>query len=445
MYRRDSILSEIRESVAILTERVIAGFPQRENRRLSPSPAPKRIPARKDSDQDRTPQVRKRNTAAPYLRTPKHSPERGPNQHGATVSRARGHSPATNNGEGLHQPLSPQQQIAAPSFQQHTPQRRHSPPARGSHGSPQLALAPDRSAQQRHLGSAGGGGCGDEVEEVRPPDKRSPSPPSPPSRSQPLRALVDCGGCSINQDDRDNDHDDDGGSAHGFRTPERGRRHRGKLGDPRGSRRGGQRGEGGGKESSGQAANDAVSPSPSPLPRANDLKSVRRAALEKQKPKAAKTTALVKSGDTDDSRGTLGVQHRGRHGRRTLHHPSWYDPTSANKSVPESALALEYVFGYAGETPEVLVCSGGGSKSGAGGGGGYYGRPGGRSGGDFVPGGGVGGGMNSATRSTNVVWLRSGEVVFPASAVVVIHDFETNRQRFFTGHDEASVLRGGLG
>ena len=53
-------------------------------------------------------------------------------------------------------------------------------------------------------------------------------------------------------------------------------------------------------------------------------------------------------------------------------------------------------------------------------------------------GGRVGGARNSATRSTNVLWLRTGEVVFPASAVVVIHDFETNRQRFFTGHDEVS-------
>lgn len=35
------------------------------------------------------------------------------------------------------------------------------------------------------------------------------------------------------------------------------------------------------------------------------------------------------------------------------------------------------------------------------------------------------------------MWLRSGEIVFPAAAVVVIHDFEVNRQRFFTGHDEA--------
>ncbi|CAN0012838.1 unnamed protein product, partial [Ectocarpus sp. 12 AP-2014] len=72
----------------------------------------------------------------------------------------------------------------------------------------------------------------------------------------------------------------------------------------------------------------------------------------------------------------------------------------------------------AGETPDVLS-SGVGAKFGGG-----------------VGGGSVGGGRNSATRSTNVLWLRSGEIVYPAAGVVVIHDFETNRQRFFTGHDE---------
>ncbi|CAN0531137.1 unnamed protein product, partial [Ectocarpus sp. 8 AP-2014] len=77
-----------------------------------------------------------------------------------------------------------------------------------------------------------------------------------------------------------------------------------------------------------------------------------------------------------------------------LYPPSWYDPKQADTSRPDSGLVLEYVHG-------------------------------------------VGGRRNSATRSTNVVWLRSGEIVYPAAGVVVIHDFETNRQRFFTGHDEA--------
>ncbi|CAM9881664.1 unnamed protein product, partial [Ectocarpus fasciculatus] len=84
-----------------------------------------------------------------------------------------------------------------------------------------------------------------------------------------------------------------------------------------------------------------------------------------------------------------------------LYPPSWYDPKHADTSRPDSGLVLEYVHGYAGETPDVLAGGTGGAKS------------------------------------TNVVWLRSGEIVYPAAGVVVIHDFETNRQRFFTGHDEA--------
>ncbi|CAM9945961.1 unnamed protein product, partial [Ectocarpus sp. 13 AM-2016] len=81
-----------------------------------------------------------------------------------------------------------------------------------------------------------------------------------------------------------------------------------------------------------------------------------------------------------------------------LYPPSWYDPKQADRSHPDSSLVLEYVHGYAGETPDVLSS-------------------------------GVGG-------NTNVLWLRSGEIVYPAAGVVVIHDFETNRQRFFAGHDE---------
>ncbi|CAM9240833.1 unnamed protein product [Scytosiphon promiscuus] len=209
MHRRDSILSEIRESVAILTDRVVAGFPQKGNRRLSPSPSPKRAAREDNSQEDRRPQERKRNTAAPSLRTPNRSPERRSNYHGATASRARGHSPATNNGKGLNQPLSQQQhqRFEAP-HQQHTPQRRHSPPAPVDHGSQHPAVPRDSPFRQRHFhrveggtGGAGGGG-GDGVQEVLPPDRRSPSPPSPPSRSQPLRALVDCGGSPTAHQDR---------------------------------------------------------------------------------------------------------------------------------------------------------------------------------------------------------------------------------------------------
>lgn len=37
---------------------------------------------------------------------------------------------------------------------------------------------------------------------------------------------------------------------------------------------------------------------------------------------------------------------------------------------------------------------------------------------------------------TNVLWLRSGEIIFPSScAVVILKDFEVSEQRFFIGHD----------
>lgn len=104
-------------------------------------------------------------------------------------------------------------------------------------------------------------------------------------------------------------------------------------------------------------------------------------------------------------------------GRTALNYPSWYDPQRADTSAPDSELQLEYVHGYAGETP-----------TGAGGVVGASGRQAGR--GEGAP--------QAATRSTNVLWLRTGEVVFPASAAVVLHNFETNRQRFFTEHDEVS-------
>lgn len=142
-----------------------------------------------------------------------------------------------------------------------------------------------------------------------------------------------------------------------------------------------------------------------PLPRVADIEGVHRAALARQKAKAAEAAALVKPC---------------ARGRKALYYPSWYDPAKADSTAPDSALELEYVHGYTGETP-----ARGAGVAGAGG-------------------GRVGGARQAATRSTNVVWLRTGEIVFPASAVVVLHDFEANRQRFFTGHDEASVHTNGF-
>ncbi|CAM9247189.1 unnamed protein product, partial [Choristocarpus tenellus] len=80
-----------------------------------------------------------------------------------------------------------------------------------------------------------------------------------------------------------------------------------------------------------------------------------------------------------------------------VYNPSWFVPNkSPDVSPPDSELMLEYIHGYSGET-------------------GRQDRP---------------------SWSTNVMWLRTGELVFPASAVVILHDFERNRQRFFMGHDE---------
>ena len=166
------------------------------------------------------------------------------------------------------------------------------------------------------------------------------------------------------------------------------------------------------------AAAAAAPPSILPLPRVADLDSVRRAAQEKQRVKEAEAHALVKN-DNGTGGAPQATTNNGP-GRTALYHPSWYETSVAppDTSAPDSELALEYVHGYAGGTP------GGGAR--------YHG--GGNRGSDRSGGGGGG------TRSTNVVWLRSGEIVFPAAAVVVIHDFEVNRQRFFTGHDEASGL-----
>lgn len=294
-------------------------------------------------------------------------------------------------------------------------------------------------------------------------DDRSPSPPS---RSQPLRALVTCGGYFIDKadaplhQDRDScEHHDvsfyaaaqDGDQqyrAEGFHTPRR----EGSLGEEK-------RTEGRDKEGGGGGAIPTAA-SPSSLPRVADLEGVHRRALEKKKARAAEAAALVRchhrSGCNGDGSGDGASSTREPHGRHrgtATYYPSWYDPNHADSSAPDSGLALEYVHGYAGETPDVLGNGVGGGGGGGEAGGGHRcgksedsgcggGTFGGGAGPTVVP-GRVGGARRSATRSTNVMWLRSGEIVFPAAAVVVIHDFETNRQRFFTGHDEASFIFSG--
>lgn len=137
-------------------------------------------------------------------------------------------------------------------------------------------------------------------------------------------------------------------------------------------------------------------------PRVADVEGNNRKRVAIQEAKAAEAAALVK---------------RSPRGRTALYNPSWHNPEKVDTSAPESELQLEYVHGYAGEMP-----TGGGGIMGPGRG----------------QAGKIGGARQAATRSTNVLWLRTGEVVFPASAVVVLHNFETNRQRFFKGHDEVS-------
>lgn len=238
--------------------------------------------------------------------------------------------------------------------------------------------------------------------------------PSPPSRSQPLRALARGDvNSSVSPADSAPADDDYNASRLGAEedgtTPER---HRGAKG---------------GRVGAGADAAGVPPQTIPPLPRVADLEGTHRLALAKQRAKVAEAAALVKP---------AAARHRGgRTAGTALYHPSWYDPARADTSLPESELALEYVHGYAGETPG--SAGPGGGVAGGGGFGGFGG------GGEQVK-GRVGGARQAATRSTNIMWLRTGEVVFPASAVVVIHDFETNRQRFFTGHDEVRWSRWGF-
>lgn len=432
-YRSDAILSEIRATLTVITDRLVTESPLAKRKGV------------KDEDELRSPpRLRRDETEAPPLpRTPNQRPTR------TTTTTSGDLSPVVNDNNDLGPLLSPQNKKT---------KKRVSP--RSSTGSSQQRVAaPCRSLQRPPFyigggrGGGGGGGRGGGVGVgrgiVSPMEERSPSPPS---RSQPLRALVNCEGYYTHREDsplhRDHNSNEDDVSLHLageddqqyqakiFRTPKR----EGRRGE-----------EDRTEERKGRGGRGAIPTSPSPVPRVADLERVRRLALEKKEAKAAEAAALVRrhhhSGSTGNGhvygKGTSSTRGaQGHHGGTALYHPSWYDPKSADTSVPDSGLALEYVHGYAGETPDVLGSGGSGGHhccgkgDDLGGGGGTFGVG---SGSSSVP-GRVGGARRSATRSTNIVWLRSGEIVFPAAAVVVIHDFETNRQRFFTGHDEARLL-----
>lgn len=413
MYRRDAVLSDVRETLMVLTNRLIAKSAKRKSKR---PPQPPEITVGGSEHELSPPPTLRRETTALEVEprrlksTPAMRPDLVPGTRVPSPPKSR---PATTK-NAVGQSLSQQEQQRQTTPQQLNDRTQlRASAGRGKAAIPRPSAADGRSMGQPPFrtggrishgpshgvdggdcgggGGAGGGGVG----------KRSPPPPS---RSQPLRALVDC---EERIPYREHLRDCSGDKADHFRTPERRRR------------RGDQRTRGGtGRNALHNAA------SPSTLPRTADPHC---AALEKQQAKAAHAVTLTKGHRSYDTGGNNRTawggheHHHCRHGGAPLYPPSWYDPKHADTSRPDSGLVLEYVHGYAGETPDVLA-GGGGGKFGGGGGGGS-----------------VGGGRNSATRSTNVVWLRSGEIVYPAAGVVVIHDFETNRQRFFTGHDEASV------
>ena len=70
---------------------------------------------------------------------------------------------------------------------------------------------------------------------------------------------------------------------------------------------------------------------------------------------------------------------------------------SINKSLPDSELELEFVYGYAGFSPTMV--------------------------GD-LPG------------DQNIFYLPSGEIIYPASAVIVIYNPKKHTQRFFSEHND---------
>ena len=407
LHRRDAVLSEIREAVTLLADQG-PPRPAEGTRTIEGDTSPRRLLRR--------------------VSPPPRTPQKGTNP--------KGRSPAGN--------LSPLHDHNTRVSTRASPGRT---PPRHNQSSEPVAPCPHfhrAVAARSSLGGVGGvgvgGGGGGGVSSA---DEWSSSPPS---RSQPLRALA--GPATAVADNSPNDDGGRGDNTEGYAyedeyeydddTAVSSMANRNVVFNTAADDNFGAPGQGlakglgsvGSVDSFAAGAGSRIGvkvpqPLALPFPRVADLEGVNRVALEKQRHKAAEAAALVNSPGT---------------GRSALYYPSWYDPSRADASVPDSRLALEYVHGYAGETPGGSI-GGGGGGGGGGRGGGINERGGGgiaNVNGSGQGGGRVGGARNSATRSTNVLWLRTGEVVFPASAVVVIHDFETNRQRFFTGHDEAS-------
>jgi len=76
--------------------------------------------------------------------------------------------------------------------------------------------------------------------------------------------------------------------------------------------------------------------------------------------------------------------------RSAVYEPSSFDPGAVRNDFTSTSLTLEHVNGYSGKI----------------------------------------------ATDTNVKWLHTGELVYPASATVVIHDTNSNTQRFFLEHDD---------
>lgn len=83
--------------------------------------------------------------------------------------------------------------------------------------------------------------------------------------------------------------------------------------------------------------------------------------------------------------------------KSTVFRPTDYDERKIDKTLPDSSLELEFVYGYAGFSPTMV--------------------------GD-LPG------------DQNIFYLPSGEMIYPASAVIVIYNPKHHTQRFFCEHND---------